>query len=418
MKQINSYALLMVLTIFSCIKTFAYDVEINGIYYNLKPAKVGTASVTYNSKNNYSGSIVIPETIEYDGNIYTITEIGNMAFMGCRDLISVDLPNTITSIGTDGFENCTNLQSINIPTNLTTIKNDAFQGCTGLKKVVIPDVKSWCDIDFGDNGNPLYFARHLFIGDDEIHDLIIPDGVVTIKTRAFIGFSELRTISISSSVNSIGSAAFYECVSLMDVSIPQNVTSIESQAFYGCTGLLNINLPSSLSSISSNCFENCSKLELVSIPEGIQIIDKYAFSKCTNLKKVYIPSSMKRIGASAFGNCENISDIYCFASEPPIPNGLFAKKSVSDYFMNSYVEYSTLHVPEASIAAYNNDEYWSDFGSIVALTDADTGIEEAKDKSRKIKHYFSIEGKQLNALQKGINIIKMSNGQTKKIIVK
>ena len=63
----------------------AYDACIDGIYYNLFNDK---AEVTceYYSFSSYYGDVIIPETIRYEGKEYTVTIIGNQAFMSpcCR----------------------------------------------------------------------------------------------------------------------------------------------------------------------------------------------------------------------------------------------------------------------------------------------------------------------------------------------
>lgn len=89
----------------------------------------------------------------------------------------------------------------------------------------------------------------------------------------------------------------------------------------------------------------------------------------------------------------------------------------SDLFYLSDIEYATLHVPEASIKAYKSAAQWSSFGKIVALTNEETGIKNiAADSSNSL--FFTLDGKRTDMLQKGINIIKNSDGTSKKIFVK
>ena len=132
-------------SIFSCllllwvsITTYAYDACIDGIYYNLSGT---TASVTYKttSYNSYSGVIDIPNSIEYDGTNYSVTSIGGYAFKDCRELTSIEIPNSVTSIGYDAFQSCSGLTSINIPNSVTSIGSSAFWGCSGLTSINIPN---------------------------------------------------------------------------------------------------------------------------------------------------------------------------------------------------------------------------------------------------------------------------------------
>ena len=86
---------------------FAYDFEVNGIYYNAS-ASSGKATVTYRDENynSYSGEITIPTEVNYNGVNYRVTEIGEYAFKGCSGLTSIEIPNSITSIGVNAFYCC------------------------------------------------------------------------------------------------------------------------------------------------------------------------------------------------------------------------------------------------------------------------------------------------------------------------
>ncbi|MBP5770378.1 MAG: leucine-rich repeat domain-containing protein [Bacteroidaceae bacterium] len=110
----------------------AYDVEINGIYYNLVP-KAKQATVTYTgedpwNRSSYSGAIQIPATVDKDGVTYTVTAIGDNAFYGAI-ITSIDIPNTVTSIGDYAFNGCSSLASVTIPNSVASIGSDAFVHC-------------------------------------------------------------------------------------------------------------------------------------------------------------------------------------------------------------------------------------------------------------------------------------------------
>ena len=94
-------------------------VEIDGIFYNLV-SKAKVAEVTQNP-NKYSGNVVIPETVSFEGVNYSVTSIGEEAFLSCRGLISIIIPNSVTSVKESAFSDCTSLTSITIPNNVTSI---------------------------------------------------------------------------------------------------------------------------------------------------------------------------------------------------------------------------------------------------------------------------------------------------------
>ena len=92
----------LILSVIFSISASADVVEVDGIYYDISET---TATVTYGD-NKYSGDIVIPESITYNGSKYSVTSIGNYAFWDCYGLTSVTIPNSVTSIGDYVFDEC------------------------------------------------------------------------------------------------------------------------------------------------------------------------------------------------------------------------------------------------------------------------------------------------------------------------
>ena len=121
---------------------------------------------------------------------------------------------------------------------MTSIGKGAFNNCKGLTSVHISDLTAWCNISFSDaSSNPLYYAHHLYLNGKEVTNLIIPDGMTSIRDYAFYWCSGLTSIAIPNSVTSIGDEAFSWCVGLTSIAIPNSVTSIGKYAFYDCSGL-------------------------------------------------------------------------------------------------------------------------------------------------------------------------------------
>ena len=116
---------------------WARDVEIGGINYSLDE-DARTASVRWKT-GGYSGHIVIPAAVNYQGATYFVTSIGNEAFFRCKGLTSIAIPNSVTSIGERAFRGCMGLTSIAIPNSVTTIGDSAFAHCSGLTSIVIPN---------------------------------------------------------------------------------------------------------------------------------------------------------------------------------------------------------------------------------------------------------------------------------------
>ena len=309
MKQL----LLSLLAILMPMVASADAVEIDGIYYNLI-TKAKEAEVTRNP-DKYTGSVTIPESITYDGTEYSVTSIGEYSFYNCKDMTSVTIPNSVTFIG-----------------------DVAFSNCNGLTSLHISDIAAWCNIIFGGSGssNPLYYAQHFYLNDEEITELIIPN-----------------------SVTSIGYLAFAYCKSLTSVTIPNSVTSMGDLTFGHCTGLTSVTIGNSVTSIGEHAFDGCTGLTSVTIPNSVTSISRWAFDGCTGLTSVSIGTGINRINDRAFASCPELIDVYCYANSVPMTS--------SDAFEGSYINYTTLHVPSASINAYKSKLPWSSFKSIVAI---------------------------------------------------
>lgn len=102
----NHFSLLLALLL-SMVSTtaLAYHAEIDGIYYNFSRTE---AQVTYKSTdyNSYSGDVVIPDSVDYNGVTYSVVEIDMATFYKCSSLTSITIPNSVTFIGDHAFDGC------------------------------------------------------------------------------------------------------------------------------------------------------------------------------------------------------------------------------------------------------------------------------------------------------------------------
>lgn len=371
----NKFLIMAFITL--CQVANAYDIEVNGIYYNIV-SKAKTAEVTFGD-NKYQGEITIPSEFEYEGTTYTVTGIGDYAFKDCQNMTKIELPSSITILGDEAFYGCrfsgitipqnvesigkycflgNRFKSITIPESVKTLKTSVFKSCTYLKDVYIDgyieyidgnvflycdaltavhikDIAKWCRNSFSDGwSNPLYYAKHLYINNEEVTNLVIPNTVEELGMQVFAYCTGLKSVVIPSTIKTITHGAFGLCTGIESLEISDGVESIEYGAFYSCTSLTSVRLPNSVTSVCG-------------------------FSSCSNLSTVYLGNNVSQISNNAFASCKNISDFYCYTEKVP--------ETASDAFQDSYIEYSKLHVPEKSVELYKNAEPWKNFKSIVTL---------------------------------------------------
>ena len=358
MKTILQKTLLTIACLLCSIGVYAHDFEVDGIYYNYSstPRK---AYVTYRGKNydsysnEYTGAVIIPESVTYNGTTYSVTHIEERAFYKCKGLTSVTIPNSVTSID-----------------------NYAFNGCTGLKFLTIKDGDATLKMGYdyysnSSKGEGLFYdcpIETLYIGRNLSYSTASNYGY-----SPFARINELKTVTIGNNVTEIGDRAFYDCSSLTEVTIPNSVTSIGSYAFSGCTGMTKIYCHSTTPpTIDSSTFSNYSATLFVpwqsvyaymsaqywenftsinkylvdglyytiisstdvevtykdsyynsysgaiNIPETIKIegvtysvtsIGSSVFYGCTGLTEITIPNSVTSIGNYAFEDCTGLKSL-------------------------------------------------------------------------------------------------------------
>ncbi len=357
-----------------------------------------------------------------------LTTIGDYAFNGCTGLTSVSLSSGLTTIGDYAFNGCTGLTSVSLPSGLVTIGDYAFNGCTGLTKIVIPgDVES--------------IGSEAFVGTN-ITTLTFNDGTATLqlattsKATPFMGcpirwlylgrtlghdyspFKDMATIEgleITSSVTKIESSAFSGCTGLTKVIIPNSVKEVGSSSFYGCMGITSLTIGNHVTSIGSSAFYNCTGLTEVKTPNSIHSIGSSAFYGCSAMTTLTIGNGCSSIGSSAFANCSKLRTVYSKAVTPPSIS--------SDTFSSSTESDGTLYVPTGSLNPYWLHVYWVEFYNIVEMNfddndDTDPVGRVTTDAEAEIVGYYTTDGKPVPRPQRGINIIRYSDGTTRKVLVK
>ena len=196
---------------------------------SLKSIKVDDNNSVYDSREN-SNAIIETATNELIvGCASTIipnnvTSIGNLAFINCISLTSIDIPNSVTAIGDFAFASCVNLSTLNLGNGVKSIGSYAFGWCNSLTSLVIPNsVES-----IGDQA---------FVTCENLTSLVIPNSVTSVGNYAFTGNRGLKSLTVN--MPTIDGYTFYGCDNLATITIGKDVNSIIG-GFMGCSSITTV----------------------------------------------------------------------------------------------------------------------------------------------------------------------------------
>ncbi len=159
--------------------------------------------------------------------------------------------------------------------------------------------------------------------EEDIHDLILDNGVCGIGDGACKERLKLNYVEFSKSVESIGHEAFRGCTSLNEMIIPRNIKRIGNSAFRDCVSLGKLVIEEEIE-IGERAFENCRKLNDISLPNGLREIYNGVFNSCRNLKSINLPESLIAIGENAFASCDKLTQIHLPKYVTRIDDSVFA----------------------------------------------------------------------------------------------
>lgn len=341
----------------------AYHFATEGFYYDINGGD-STVTVTYDTylSGCYSGDLIVPDSVEYNGKRYAITAIGASAFRGGSNLTSVSLPDGVTSIGQFAFRDCTVMTAATLGSGVTHIGNYAFDKCEALEAIELPEgVTSIGDCAFRECTSLAWATLH--------------EGLTTIGRWAFIDCHSLQKIEIPASVTEIGTSAFQSCNSLGSVAInlrPETKLKIGKLAFIGCNAITTVTtndialwcginfdgVNANPANFSHSIALNGVPVSKLDIPGEVKRIEKYAFYSCNELLRLQLPTSIKEIGDSAFWHCYGLSDITCLSPTPI---------EIGNVFVDYTYQNAILTVPYGSAELYREASPWNKFAAIQEL---------------------------------------------------
>ena len=259
MKQLSILRLVIVFLLALCSNaTFASDfVTVDGFKFLVDTNKDEATLLA----NDYSGEVVVPASVTFEGKDYPVTTLGTECFGS--SVTKVTIPNSVTTLGDRCFYN-SGVKTIDIPNSVTSLGKSCFQ------------------------------------------------------------ISSIEKIELPESVVELGEGCFGWCGSLQDVILPNCLTYIPTECFYQCKSLKSIKIPSSLKSLGRVAFYVCENLEEIELPEGFERISgDLCFGYCSMLKSITLPSTLKYIAGSVFFNCGKLKTIICKAITPPAQSDRF-----------------------------------------------------------------------------------------------
>ncbi len=350
-----------------------YDFVDNGIYYiyNDNGNSVSVAS-ELSDACSYSGEIIIPESVTYNGKTYDVTGIAENAFKNGKSVTSVSIPSSVDLIDKDafsgsglttltlrdgkgmveiknafegcdkwttfycgrsckmipvgnntltsltfgnrvseiiGFNQFTALKELKLPSSIISI--NGFDDCSGLTELIVPASVT----------NLIGFHRC-----ENITRLTLKDGAKELAFGAFLE-NNIETLYLGRNVDKhlfSGSQTltslqvgryvstimgFSECTALETVSLTNGLTSISDETFASCASLKKVVLPNTIVNIGARAFFSCESLEMIILGDGLMDIGEYAFAYCMSLKEIDVPGTVPVIKNGTFCECTGLEKV-------------------------------------------------------------------------------------------------------------
>ena len=426
------------------------------------------SSAFYNC-SGFTGNLTIPNsvtTIEeraflgcsgFTGNLTipnSVTTIGPSAFLGCSGFKgNMTISNSVTTIGKQAFYQCYGFTGdLTIPNSVTTIENSTFENCFGFTgKLTIPNSVTTI-------GYSAFRGCSGFTG-----DLIIPNSVTTIGNLAFSGCSRFTgDLSLPKSLEIVGSLSFTNCKKIKTIkfqSLPKVLDgSLDNYRNY--KAIFSLSDDSYISPEATGTVNAISYTRKMSSDWGTLILpyplkltgsepyrlynietvtdDELVLKQLDGEGRAGIPYVVKRKGSEAeltFGNNYAMLNI-AYTINKPVGNmyfcGTFWTKDVADgYIIAKDCFWNVAELNKSDLVKgvkVKPFRAWLDGTSpngasqlSICVSDTATGIGAAGTidaLNDTATEYYDLSGKRLDEPQRGVNIVRMKSGKTKKIIIK
>ena len=364
LKSLLFSALGLIMTI---ITAHATPFEVNGIYYDViagnDVAVVPHPDGIYQTVNNAN----IPGTVEFEGNPYNVKEIADEAFMNAQ-VQMLTIPATVTRIGRKAFMGSSlSMASLKAAgSEPLIIADSAFMNCRYLFSVTLPD-------RLQSIGNSAFNRCQL-------EEITIPKAVTSIGNAAFAQNYDMTEVTFQEGRDApvaLGAELFTNCVELSSANLPEGITKFTTRMFFN-TGFTQFTIPATIDTIGSQCFASCRSLESVNSEDGglnPLVLQDSVFAECAVLGTCVIPARTKRIGNYAFyGNplftkftvrhqVDTIGE-YAFAMCPSLLSIAIQTEKPPVAYSTTFQRINTkasFYVQEKAFSLYNGLEAWQNY---------------------------------------------------------
>ena len=230
------------------------------------------SSVTFLGEAAFAGCTAL-RNVKLNTNLETIAD---SLFTGCSALTTIVFPEGLQTIGRKAFLGCGNIYSINLPATLQTVGEKAFSDMSGLHIVTLNggnttfggncftgsqnitltnfkgDINQWLTLTFvNEEAQPTTYSKNLAFQGDLVTNLVIPDGVTTIKDYAFYKNEQIQSIELPATVATIGDKAFAGLATLQHI-VLSSLPTVQDNTFLETNRETPIILPCELIQTAKN----------------------------------------------------------------------------------------------------------------------------------------------------------------------
>ena len=387
-----------------------------------------------------SGSLVIPNSV---------TEIGDQAFQNCTGFNgTLTLSNKLETIGESAFDGCSGFRgSLTLPSSVTTIGKSAFYSCYSFTKLELPNTLSVIP-------NQAFLDCRSLSG-----ELVIPASVTEIGNNAFYGCQNLSAetgqVTLPKSLKKFGYNVFLNANNIKTVNLQSLPEGISGSLGYKKKAV-SLSDDSYISDQASGTVNEISYTRVMSSDWGTLVLPYpltltgeesyrlYAIDKIDGNELVLsriegtvaagTPCVVKRNGTEAELTFDANKAALNMAIETQDVGGMtfsgtYWTKDVNSGYVIS--KNSFWNVEELKGSASVNGvkvrpfRAWLDGTSANApaqlsmrIDGSTTGIDAIDALNDAEAAYYDLSGKRLDEPQRGVNIVRMKSGKTKKIIIK